>query len=134
MVGASGRNLTDYQRAVIVLSLKEDLAKLARERQATSTGGANPQLKANLPEAAAQRGETRQAIADMAGVSHDTIAKVERIEREAIPELRKLAQRGDVSIRSGTKPSLLAGDVQIVVYAFCAFFSTMSVNIGVCGY
>jgi hypothetical protein len=33
------------------LQLEELLSAKARERQATSTGGANPQLMANLPEA-----------------------------------------------------------------------------------
>lgn len=71
------------------MSLKEDLAKLARERQlgALKQNGAVP---ANLPE----RGETGDALADMAGVSGRTLDKVERIERERVPELRKMASEG----------------------------------------
>ena len=77
------RNLTDYQRAEIALSLKEDLAKLARERQRGGPGGVL--LTAKLPEA---NGETRDALADMAGVSGRTLDKVERIEAEAIKDRR----------------------------------------------
>lgn len=43
------------------------------------------------------KGETRQAVADLAGVSHGTLDKVERIEREGIPEVREKARRGAIS-------------------------------------
>ena len=73
------------------MSLKEDLAKLARERQAHGQTAPGKTLTQNSAEPM-DRGETRDALADMAGVSHDTIAKVERIERDAIPEARKRQQ------------------------------------------
>lgn len=38
---------------------------------------------AKLPQGS--EGKTRDALADMAGVSHGTLDKVERIEREVIP-------------------------------------------------
>lgn len=60
------RNLNDYQRSEIALQLEEILKGQAKERQATSTGGTNPQLKANLPEAE-EYGQTREAIAKTAG-------------------------------------------------------------------
>ena len=69
---------------VIVLGLKEDLAKLARERQAHGQTAPGKTLPPNLAEAS-ERGETRDALADMAGISHGTLDKVERIEREVIP-------------------------------------------------
>ncbi|HUX14908.1 MAG TPA: hypothetical protein VMW52_00455, partial [Phycisphaerae bacterium] len=43
---------------------REILARRARERQATSTGGRNPQLVANLPQA---EGRTRDALAKEVG-------------------------------------------------------------------
>lgn len=104
------RNLTDYQRAEIALSLKEDLAKLARERQlgALKQNGAVP---AKLPE----RGETRDALADMAGVSGRTLDKVERIEAEAIPEIREMARQGDVSIHAASQIAALSESDQRIV-------------------
>ena len=55
------------KRAEIALSLKEDLAKLARERQLGA-------LKQNgaVPPKLAERGETRDELADMSGVSGRT--------------------------------------------------------------
>ena len=66
--------------AELALSLKEDMAALARERMVA--GKADP-----TPKLAEGKGETRDAIADMAGVSHGTLDKVERIEAEAIPDV-----------------------------------------------
>ena len=48
----------------------------AKENQKTSTGGINPQLSANLPEAAI---DTREELAKSSGVSHSNIPKVENI-------------------------------------------------------
>ena len=104
------RNLTDYQRAEIALSLKEDLAKLARERQRGGQGGIL--LPAKLPEAS---GETRDALADMAGVSGRTLDKVERIEAEAIPEIRDMARQGDVSIHAASQIAALSESDQRIV-------------------
>lgn len=95
------RNLTDYQRAEIALSLKDDLAKLAKERQGRRTDLEDADnIPANLPGSS---GETRDALADMAGVSGRTLDKVERIESEAIPEVREKARRGAVSIHAASQ-------------------------------
>ena len=42
--------------------------------------------------------DTRQEIAKAAGVSHDTIAKVEKIEQQAAPEIKAALKSGDLSI------------------------------------
>jgi transcriptional regulator with XRE-family HTH domain len=68
---------------VIVLGLKEDMAKLAKERQGRRTDLEDADFVPNLAQSS--EGRTRDALADMAGVSHGTLDKVERIEREAIP-------------------------------------------------
>ena len=70
---------------VIALGLEADIARLARERQAHGQTAPGKTLTPNLAEPI-ERGETRDALADMAGVSHGTLDKVKRIEREAIPE------------------------------------------------
>lgn len=50
---------------------------------------------AKLPQGS--EGKTRDALADMAGVSGRTLDKVERIEAEAIPEIREMAHQGIVA-------------------------------------
>ena len=75
------RNLTAMQRAELALRLKEAVAAQAKKRQ-----GARNDLKKNIPQkSAGSSKETRGELAKMAGVSHDTIAKVEKIVAEAEP-------------------------------------------------
>lgn len=46
---------------------------------------------------------TTKEIAKAAGVSHDTIAKVEKIEQKATPEIKAALKAGDISINEGYK-------------------------------
>jgi hypothetical protein len=94
------RNLTDFQQVELALGDKADIVLLAKARQATSTGGANPQLvqlPQNSSEAVAPI-ETREAVATLAGVSHDTLKKVEKILASESPEVIQATRDGDVSI------------------------------------
>lgn len=87
------RNISAYQRSLLALQLKPLIAARAKERQGTRTD-----LR-NIPQKSAGS-DTRDELARAAGVSHDTIAKVERIEREAPAELLEQARSGDVSINA----------------------------------
>ena len=74
----SRRNLNSYQKSALALRLEPLLRAEARARQATSTGGASPQLTQNSAEAG-KKGETRKVLGKLAGVSHDTIQKVKKL-------------------------------------------------------
>ena len=87
------RNLSAYDRSILALKLKPVIAAKAKEKQSES-GGAVPQKSAKPPI------ETRQEIAKAAGVSHDTIAKVERIEAQATPEVKAALKSGEISINA----------------------------------
>lgn len=88
------RNLTAMQRAELALKLKDAIAAEAKKRQ-----GARTDLKAktNIVQKSAPS-KTRDELAKMAGVSHDTIAKVEKIVAEAKPEVVEAARKGEMSI------------------------------------
>ena len=91
------RNLTTYQKSELALKFEPLLREQAKERQATSTGGNCPQLVQNSSQAG--NGEkTRQKIADIAGVSHDTIKKVKKLAEAADEETKRKLRHGDVSI------------------------------------
>ena len=90
------RNLTTYQKGELALRFEPLMKAQARERQATSTGGESPQLTQNSAEA--EKGETRKKLADIAGVSHDTIKKVKKLASSADAETKQRLRRGDVSI------------------------------------
>ena len=93
----SRRNLTPYQRAELALALKPLLAESAKERMLAG--------KATDPtqNSAEGSGETRDQLADTAGVSHDTIAKVEYVAKHADERIKDKLRRGDLSIHSGYK-------------------------------
>lgn len=91
------RNLTAMQRAELALKLKEAVAAEAKARQVRKP-------KSVVQKSAPQNnGKTRDELAKMAGVSHDTIAKVEKIVAEAEPEVVEAARKGDMSINAAYK-------------------------------
>ena len=72
-------NLSGFQKAELVLRLKPIVQEKAKERQATSTGGSTPQLLQKSAKAEDPI-HTREELAKLAGVSRDTIRKVELIK------------------------------------------------------
>lgn len=86
------RNLPLYERARLALELKPIIAEKAKENQRGGQGGVL------LPQISAKATDTRQELAAIAGVSHDTIAKVERIEADATDEVRAQVKSGELSI------------------------------------
>lgn len=77
----------------MALRLEDSLREQAKERM---LAGVKVNPTENLPEG----GETREAIADIAGVSGRTIDKVKTIQREAIPEAQEMARHGGISIHA----------------------------------
>jgi hypothetical protein len=95
------RNLPAYERARLALKMKELIAAQAKEKQKERKGdqpGATLQKSANLKPI-----DTRAELAAMAGVSHDTIAKVEKIEERATPQVKAKLASGEISINQAHK-------------------------------
>ena len=87
------RNIPPYVRAELALKLKPVIAERAKERQGTRND-----LK-DIPQKSAGS-ETRDELAKAAGVSHDTIHKVEKIQAKAPEETKEALRRGELSINS----------------------------------
>ena len=83
------RNLTDFQRIEIALKLKDAIAAKAKERQRCGQGGVL------LPQNSAEAKETRQELAKIADVSHDTLNRVEYILEHADEETKEKLRRGE---------------------------------------
>lgn len=83
------RNLSAYERTKLALRLEEAIA--GRSRQ-----GSRTDLLQKSAES--QPLDTRQEIAKAAGVSHDTVAKVKKIEAKATPEVKAALSTGALSI------------------------------------
>jgi transcriptional regulator with XRE-family HTH domain len=90
------RNLPAYERARLLLVLKPLIMEKAKQKQHES-GGPVPQKSAKPPI------DTREEIAKAAGVSHDTISKIETIEKKASPEVKEAARKGEMSVDKAYK-------------------------------
>ena len=85
------RNLSAYDRSVLALKLKPVIQAEAEKRKKETVG--RPEMaKKSAPI------ETRSELAKLAGVSHDTIHKVEAIEEKATDKTKQLVREGKLSI------------------------------------
>lgn len=86
------RNLLPFQRSELALKMKNVIQARAKEKQATSTGGINPQLL-QISEKA-EPIHTDEELSKLAGVSRDTIRKAEKIIVEGNEEQKERARTG----------------------------------------
>ena len=83
------RNIQPYVRAELALKLKPIIAKKAKENQGTRTDISQNSVKSH---------DTQKELAKAAGVSHDTIHKVEVIKEKADPEVIEKLRKGETTI------------------------------------
>jgi len=88
------RNLTDYQRGVLALKQKELIASRGKQ-------GARTDLLENSPNSSSLN--TREEVAKAAGISSNTLAKVEKVEQKATPEVQQAVRDGAISINAAAK-------------------------------
>lgn len=81
------RNLPAYERARLALRLKPIIAERAKERMI------NPMQNS-------AQGTTRDELSAAAGVSHDTISRVEKLEAVAGNATKEALRRGEISINA----------------------------------
>ena len=110
---AGRRNLSTFARVKLALKAKEIISARAKENQ-RAAGGAKeiPQNDASaatgetygkikgftLPQISAEALETREEIAKIAGTSHDTVSKVEKILSSATHDIITQLERGDITV------------------------------------
>jgi len=84
------RNLSSYIRTTLALRLEAEIAGRAKKNQKFA-GGA-------VPQKSAEAVETRKELAKLAGVSHNTVDKVKKIELVASPKTKEALAKGEISI------------------------------------
>lgn len=89
------RDLTTYERSVLALKIKPVIAEKAKEKETERKTTYQKSEKSSLPTV-----NTTKEVAKLAGVSHDTIAKVEKIEEKAAPEVKAAVKSGEISINA----------------------------------
>jgi N6-adenosine-specific RNA methylase IME4 len=90
------RNISNYQRSILALELEAIFKQKAKEKQRES-GGAVPQISAKPPI------DSREEVAKVAKVSHDTISKVKTIKSKANDDIIKQVETGEMSINQAFK-------------------------------
>lgn len=103
------RNLNSYQRVELALCFEPLLEADAKKRQGMRTdltdnipqNSSECSCEDNKPEAQSEKAakrETRNKLADLAGVSHDTVKKVKKLSESADEETKGKLRRGEVSV------------------------------------
>lgn len=86
------RNLSAYDRSILALKLKPMLSEKAKEQQGSRT---------DISQKSVKSCDTQKELAKVAGVSHDTIHKVEAIQNSGDPRLIEQVRGGEISINKG---------------------------------
>jgi DNA modification methylase len=91
------RNLSNYQRSILALELEYVFREKAKEKEQfrKTTSQISDE---SLPEIS-----TKKELAKIANVSHDTIAKVKKIQSNATPEVKEKLNTGQMSINEAYK-------------------------------
>lgn len=87
------RNLSAYDRSILALKLKPIIAEQAKEKEAERKTTYQKSEKSSLPTC-----NTTKELAKVAGVSHDTIHKVEVIQNSGDKKLIEDVRNGETSI------------------------------------
>jgi DNA modification methylase len=95
------RNLNIYQRSVLALQLEDFYRLLNKEIKIEKIS--HYRQTGEIVQNSAPSEKTRQEIAKVANVSHDTISKVKKIEATASPEIKAKVSTGQISINEAFK-------------------------------
>jgi N6-adenosine-specific RNA methylase IME4 len=90
------RNLNPYIRGTLAIRLGSEIAARAKANQKAAGGAAVFQKSGKAVH-------TDKELAKIAGVSHDTIFKVNKIEQKGSEEVKKALAKGEISINEAHK-------------------------------
>ena len=115
------RSVSDFQRGVLALRKREIMAeRKARAATATETAEATP--AADVPEAAVALPapdplSSREAIAKAARLSSSQVVMIEKIQKQAAPELVAAVKSGTISINAAAAVATLPAEEQVAAVA-----------------
>lgn len=105
------RSVSDFQRGVLALRKKDIMA--ARRTQALTEPA-----PANTPERGpAEPLNSREAIARAARLSSNTVVQIEKIQKDAAPELVAAVKQGAISINAAAAVASLPNEEQVAAVA-----------------
>jgi len=111
------RNLPNYERAKLAIRLKPVIAERAKENLKIYGGNQHdiaPCQKSDNIHIKTNTIDTKKELAKIAGVSHDTIAKVEKIEEKGTPEIKEKLARQEISINQAYQQTRKEEKIKVV--------------------
>ncbi|RYY67769.1 MAG: plasmid replication/partition related protein [Comamonadaceae bacterium] len=114
------RSLSDFQRGVLALRKREIGAqRRARADAAASADAASTATTsdAEAAPAAASAAETREALARAARLSSSQVAQIDKIQKQAAPEVVAAVKAGDISISAAATVASLPWEEQVTAAA-----------------
>jgi ERCC4-type nuclease len=85
------RNLSNYQRSVLALQLEDVFRAKAKQNLKLGAEITNTGLQKSVKAV-----NTQKELSKVAAVSHDTIAKVKKIQEKAPEEIKQKLRTGEV--------------------------------------
>jgi hypothetical protein len=101
------RNLPPHRRGLLALELKPIIEAKARENLVAGADMTNTGLQKSVKAV-----NTQKELAKIAGVSHDTIDKVEKIEKNAPEPIKQASRRGEISVNAAYQATKLPQEKQ----------------------
>ncbi|OZI51643.1 hypothetical protein [Bordetella genomosp. 4] len=114
------RSVSDFQRGVLALRKKEILQQRQQELEAQqqADAGSTDEAATSAPSPAEPVViPNRQALARAARVSSNTLGQIEKIQKEAAPELVRAVKSGEISINAAAAVAEMPVDKQIAAAA-----------------
>lgn len=115
------RSLSDFQRGVLALRQREIVAERRAQRAASlGTGTAAPSTPTPADGAvvkAPQPLDTREALARAARLSSSQVVMIEKIQKQAAPELVAAVRAGTISINAAAAVASLPAEEQVAAAA-----------------
>lgn len=106
------RSLSDYQRGVLALRKREIVAGQRARRLAEPAETASP-----APAGNAAALDTREALAKAARISSNQVVLIEKIRKQAAPELVEAIKAGTISINAAAAVASLPAEEQVAAAA-----------------
>ena len=111
------RSLSDFQRGVLALRKREIVADRLARTQPEATPEASPQAPAEevaAPAAPVEAQETtREALARVARLSSAQVQQIEKIQKQAAPEVVAAVKAGEISINAAATVASLPLEEQV---------------------
>jgi hypothetical protein len=117
------RSISDFQRGVLALRKREIVAeRRARGAAAPAPAAAEPAIEAATPAPAAapiaaEPLDTREAVAKAARLSSSQVVLIEKIQKQAAPELVAAVKAGTISINAAAAVATLPAEEQAAAAA-----------------